>query len=347
MRKSFAVVLLAVMTLFAFAACNNNPSGIILPPFFWDDSTPYDVSSPEDFTEMLAASKQVRLTDDITLSSLSFADNSSYSIDLNDHKLVLDIPETLSISGNSDVEIKNGSFSVSIPAAAPAKAFIELAANAKLTLENVDYSAAQTGLLVAQSAAELNIINSTITGGNGYAIGTNASETVEGVKINITGSHIYSTNGPALLFNIPSSLFIKDTYIEGASQAVIVRTGTATIENCKLVTNGNDDPASYDQYEENGNWGQGNMVPYATLVIGNAKGTGYAFETYCNVDEYTTIEMLAPDYPRVYAACANDKAVYISIPDEYAKEIENGNFYGSDYIFINGSETPLKMNPGI
>ena len=320
-----------------------------------DDSTPYDVSTSESFEEMLRTEGQVRLTSSISVSDLPIETGENYSINLNGKTLTLNaasVDDRLVIEEGSNVRINGngGTLEISISSVTdPSIAFIKLQPSSSLTLNNVTYNSARTGILVDQTAAELNINNSTIIAGGGYAVGTNASNTVEGIKININNSNLYADNGTGLLFNIPSSLNIVKSHIEGGAQALIVRGGTATITASELVSNGNVEAADYDQYN-NGQWETGNAVQYATLVVGNATTSYYNYTTDCTVDDSTTITMSTASYPRVYVASANNQDVVLNIAETIAREIIDGSHYfGGDHIYINSdpdnSGQPIENNP--
>lgn len=307
-----------------------------------DDSTPYDVSTSESFTEMLSTTGQVRLTSSISVSDLQIKENRNYSINLNGNTLTLNAADTngrLVIAKGSYITINGngGTLNISIPTETnDSIAFIKLNPNSSLTLNNVTYRSEKTGILVDQTAAELNINNSTIIAGGGYAVGTNASNAVEGIKININNSYLYANKGTGLLFNIPGTLSIIDSHIEGGAQALIVRGGNATIKNnSKLVSNGNVDASDFAQYAD-GNWKDGNSVPYATLVVGNATENSYEYNTTCSVDDSTSIVMETPNHPRVYVASTSSYHVDLSISEEIEQDIKNGYFYGNN-ISINGN----------
>ena len=295
------------------------------------------------------------MTSNISISKLPVETNGRYNIDLNGNTLTLKasaVTDRLVISDNAKLVINGngGTFSISIPSESSSEtACIKLNPNSSLTLNNVTYRSGKTGILVDQTAAELNINNSTIIADGGYAVGTNALNAPEGIKININNSYLYADNGTGLLFNIPSSLNIVNSHIEGGAQALIVRGGTATITAAsELVSNGKVKAADYAQYD-NGQWGTGNAVQYATLVVGNAT-TSYNYTTDCTVDDSTKITMSTTGYPRVYVASANDKNVVLNIAETIAEEIINGpHYFGGDHIYINSDPDngglPIVNNP--
>ena len=311
-----------------------------------DDSTPYDVSTSDSFEEMLSTTGQVRLTSSISVSDLPIKENRNYSINLNGNTLTLNAASSADTNGRlviaegSDVTINGngGTLNILIPTEInDSKAFIKLQQGSSLTLNNVTYNSARTGILVDQTAAELTINNSTISAGGGYAVGTNASTAVNGVNITINGSRLIANNGTGLLFNIPSTLSIIDSHIEGGAQALIVRGGYATIKNnSKLVSNGNVDASDFGQYA-NGNWKDGNSVPYATLVVGNATENSYEYNTTCSVDDSTSIVMETPNHPRVYVASTSNYHVDLSISEEIEQDIKTKDYSYGNNISINGN----------
>lgn len=290
-----------------------------------DDSTPYDVTTAEDFSEMLNTTGQARLTSNISISILPVETNGRYNIDLNGNTLTLNasaVTDRLVISEDAKLVINGngGTFSISIPSeSSSSTACIKLEPNSSLTLNNVTYRSEKTGILVDQTAAELNINNSTIIAEGGYAVGTNASNAVEGIKININNSYLYADNGTGLLFNIPSSLNIVKSHIEGGAQALIVRNGTATITDSKLVSIGKADATEYAKYNNNP-WGEGNMVPLATLVVGNRGDDAYdTQETSCTVTN-TSITKQNNTGMDVYVASDNNNTVTFTSP-QYAHAV--------------------------
>ena len=94
MRKSFAVTLLAVMMLFAFSACNNNPSGMIpgIPPYVPGGSGDKGITEADDLVAALATGGTVTLGDDITLDAQIVAVADGTVIDGNGHTITFDVP---------------------------------------------------------------------------------------------------------------------------------------------------------------------------------------------------------------------------------------------------------------
>lgn len=308
-----------------------------------DDSTPYDVSTSESFAEMLRTTGQVRLTSSFSVSDLQIKENGKYSINLNGNTLTLNAASSddrLVIAEGSNVTINGngGTLKISIRSVTdPSIAFIKLQPDSSLTLNNVTYNSDETGILVDQTAAELNINNSTIIAGGGYAVGTNASTAVEGIEININNSYLYANKGTGLLFNIPSSLNIVKSHIEGGAQALIVRNGTATIEDSELISNGNVAASGFDKYTKE-DWGTGNEVPYATLVVGNRGSDKYDTRSKsCSVTD-TSITTHGTGMA-VYVASDNGISTTITLNGSSA-EYANGIPYWGSNITVNNSQLP-------
>ena len=310
-----------------------------------DDSTPYDVSTSESFEEMLSTKGQVRLTSSISVSGLPINESGNYIINLNGKTLTLKAADTngrLVIAERSYVTINGngGTLDISIPTEMKdSTAFIKLQQGSSLTLNNVTYKSERTGILVDQNAAKLNIYNSTIIANGGYAVGTNASTAVEGVNITINGSKLFANNGTGLLFNIPSTLSITDSHIEGGAQALIVRNGTATIKDSELVSTGEVNASDFDKYA-NDKWGTGNEVPYATLVVGNRGNKAYdTVSKSCTVTD-TSITMLGTGMD-VYVANDNNISTTITLKGSSAKYADGIEYWGKD---VTVNDTKLDDN---
>lgn len=312
-----------------------------------DDSTPYDVSTSESFEEMLSTTRQVRLTSSISVSDFPIEEDENYIINLNGKTLTLNaasVDDRLVIAEGSNVRINGngGTLKISITSVTdPSIAFIKLQPNSSLTLNNVTYNSDETGILVDKNAAKLTINNSTISAGGGYAVGTNASIAVSGVNITINnGSRLIANNGTGLLFNIPSTLSITDSHIEGGAQALIVRNGTATIKDSELVSNGEVNASDFAQYT-NSDWDDGNSVPYATLVVGNRGDEAYdRGNTTCTVTD--TLITTPNDGMDVYVASDNGNTVTFT-SSQYAQAVaSNPNHYHKE----TGSTLNIRTSEG-
>lgn len=337
MRKtiSLAVIFCLLMIL---SSCT--PRYIFVPvPSPEDDTTPYDVETPEMFSAMLSATGQVRLTEDVTIPEISFESGKTYDIDLNGNVLTLTTDannKRFVVEDSSIVNISNGTLSVNVPSSSNADGFVNVGENAKLVLDGVEYTSERTGIAISEKGAVLEVRNSVITAENGFAIGTNAGVDPADIAITIDNSEIYARNNTGVLFNISGTLnIINGSLIEAAAHGVIVRCGNLNIENSTIHSTCLDNPPAYDGFK-NGNWGTGNNIQFGALIIGNASiGAGYNHDTIVNIDDNSKIIIDDTAYPAVYAATANGFTTNIqTIPDEYADMLKNPDNY-----FISTSTT--------
>ena len=106
-----------------------------------DTSTPYDVNTSEEFSDMLSSTGQVRLTADVTLNSfdLSTAEAASYSIDLNGHSLDIASAGYFSIPEGKTVTVSGGTFNTeNQEATSTVNPSVILGENSHLILRNVE-----------------------------------------------------------------------------------------------------------------------------------------------------------------------------------------------------------------
>lgn len=253
-----------------------------------------EVADTTALTEAIEAGDVVTLTSDIDLGddySVLTTASSQYLqedvvIDLNGY--------TLSYEGGSIVAtedaslyIANGTLDISAAEGTNQAYSSVLGAEAggSVTLNNVTVNSDSSVLYPRGDAATVNVLNSTINAA-GYGVATNA-ETVDnyGVVINIVNSTVTTStdNGDncAVMINVAGTLNIDNSTITGNRQAVVVRAGTATITDSNLVLNGTyDKPTQY----YTSNWGSGNEVPAAALVVGNQKGS-YLADAVCTLTD--------------------------------------------------------------
>ena len=209
-------------------------------------------------------------------------------IDLNDYTLTVN---SVLLSGFT-VEIKNGH----IDGVGNLSAFT-LETGSTLILDNVKAEYETIGprafvyLYERSNPATLIVKNSSLMNKGAFAIGTNAADskntkanvTIENSTI-ITETESVDQDNTAILFNVPGELKISNSTISGQRQGVIVRGGTATISNSTIVSSGT--RTDYTDYKEK-NWGSGNDVPLAALVIGNRDTAGYPNKVNVNLDNVT------------------------------------------------------------
>ena len=236
--------------------------------------------------------------------------------DLNGHKLTT--KQQTSFSATDDVVFQNGSIEFSnvmlndngTPDTSddyPDKAGASMAVGevGKLTLDNVTFTAAGSGLFVATNAYAdpdtedtdnyLTIKDSTLVIKGYLGVGTNAtdSDEIKGYpKVTIEDSTItmnpdqYNVGGKgdnkdntALFINVPSNVTVTGSTLTANRQAVIVRGGSLEMSDTTLnlvagFTSNN------EQNYVNGAWTTGNEVPQAVMTIGNdGNDNDYQYKT--------------------------------------------------------------------
>lgn len=209
-------------------------------------------------------------------------------LDLGGNTLTAYVTSPTIIEGaGSSLTIQNGSLHIEYAGNNGVGAVIAPKVGGIATIANVNYTTNGAALYPEGSAAEVNVINSTITAPI-YAVGTNAGdESHYGIKIRIEGSTLTTTDVDSLpvLINIPDSLEIKDSTLQGGGrQGLIVRGGSATVENTTITTLGTYSGNTYLDRT----WGSGNEVPLAAVVVGD-RSNAYKYPatlTMTNVSVY-------------------------------------------------------------
>lgn len=346
--------------LFALISCTQYKFFPFVPDE--NDQTPYDVNTSESFAEMLDTTGQARLisdiefdfTDDSSL-QLLFTDGKNYSIDLNGNELSLisyneytnsEGPSVtpLKVDNGASLTIRNGSITMTENSGHELSGGIEVLSGATLILDNVNYTSNHHGIFVDDPNAKLYAIDSTITANGGYAISTNAADDSTGLLIDLNHTTVCATYkeqspcpGVGILFNVNGTLNIyNNSVIEGGYQAVIARGGYTTIETGSKIYSRGDTiipKGSEWQYlfgEPKGpvDWGSGNQVAYAALVIGNAQNNAYNYPTTVELmDSEIKIDIkqdINPLAQKIFIASANNQDVkLITNNSDYIQEIIN------------------------
>ena len=279
--------------------------------------------------------------------------DSSYSIDLNNHQLSFDLEQPLQIGANQTVTIENGSLDISLPVPEKQGATtggINLNEGSYLTFDGVSYVANQTGIVTDDSSVTINVRNSEIIAEKGFAISTNAGQTPasSNVTINVENSKLYSPKSAGVLQNLGESfLYITNSHIEGSSQAVIVRGGTAEIKNTTLIATGYDDEPSWYESYINSKWGEGNGMPFGALVVGDLNNDGYNYgEINCTAENVSLSSRKEGGF-KVFVSSDEGVAeeseieytsVFLTIDNEYLADIKNGGHHkgANTTITVNG-----------
>ena len=317
-----------------------------------DISTRFDAASATEFITKFSTYGHVRLLNDIEdLQSFDIPTQvtpeteEGYIIDLNNKSLTINVNSFVNVAADQTVSFKNGELTINRKDSTnPTEAVIKIYGG-KVNMTDVIFKANLTGILAYSSNSKLFIDNSTVEAYQAYAISTNASDnTVSGIEIKIQNDSIIKSDhqlGSAILFNINGILDIDDSAIEAGAQALIVRGGTATINNSRITSRGTyvPDDDLFGTY-----WESGNSVAVATVVVGNYQATsGYKYMTNCDLTGSTILldsEASNANQPAIFVA-STEYNVYLSIDEPYATMITEDSLYQGDQVFLNSKDTPL------
>ena len=236
----------------------------------------------------------VKLFDDVReTANLNFTKD--VIVDLNQKTLTVQSDSSSSV--NADITLKNGN--INAVGYAYGVGAISIESNSNLIMDHVNYTSEGCGIVIDAQTNDASVsINNSVIRAEGYnAIGTNASrnsttgKTSENIRVTIKNSTVtadmstasqYSLDCVAVLFNIPGTVVIEDSTLTGDRQALILRGGEGhVVRNSILNVVGTGDITK--EYL-NGNWGGGNEVPLAALVVGNRSSSAYTYPTSVTLD---------------------------------------------------------------
>lgn len=346
--KNFVRITFILLLLLSFSSCTQYRFFPVIPPA--DDSTPYDVSTPEAFEEMLNTSGQARLTSDIEISTLSFGAESpvARSIDLNGKTLSISDTAGLVVKNGSQLTIRDGNIETSMEGLENiAKCAVSVLGSSSVVFDNVEYHSAGSGVFVYNDNSSFVATDSTIIADGAYGVGTNASNPQRNVSITLDNTDV--TSGYiAVFFNVQGNLNIFDSIITSGQVAVLARCGTANISNSHIHSTGSmpgtEDPGYCFEADK---WGGGNAVAYAALTIGNGKGEAYDFDATVTLSS-TEVEMdvtqgVNDDACRIFVASTNNMTgKFITDNEDYIAEIKenkHSKWIGpKTYVQLEGGE---------
>ena len=217
----------------------------------------------------------------------------SLNIDLNGKTLT--ITEQMSLEDSSvpySVVISNGKLNATnVVLLEPRYSAIEVNENASLRLYKVDMTSEMSGIYAydTKNNIKIELDSSTLKVKGCYGISTNATKPEsDNVVFILKDSEVEivdnkdGDNTP-LFFNVKGHVEIINSTIKGDRQAVILRGGEGhKIINSTLITTANN---SIENFYLESNWGGGNEVPLAALVIGNRSGANlYPYPTSVTLD---------------------------------------------------------------
>lgn len=314
----------------------------VVPEF--DGLLPEEVSTSAEIMNVLAEGGFVRLAQDVTLekitgeggaeTAIGISAGKNVLIDLNGHVLTLN--NALAATADATLTLMNGS--VYGQGLAQDKFLLQAETEASVVLDDVELTANGAGVGIYQEAdgADITIRNSSITALS-YAVGTNATTATQNNKVIIENStlHAYST----VFFNIPSTLEIRNSDITGGNHALILRGGTATVENSTLSIDYWDSAEEAEsQYKRDEDWGGGNLLPYAAITAGNRTASGYRYPTSLTMIGCTvqSIGEKAEYFPAMYVYANPEEGMGVTI--DYEDCVITGDFeVCSGNVTVNGA----------
>lgn len=314
----------------------------VVPEF--DGLLPEEVSTSAEIMNVLAEGGFVRLAQDVTLekitgeggaeTAIGISAGKNVLIDLNGHVLTLN--NALAATADATLTLMNGS--VYGQGLAQVKFLLQAETEASVVLDDVELTANGAGVGIDQEAdgADITIRNSSITALS-YAVGTNATTATKNNKVIIENSTLraYST----VFFDIPSTLEIRNSDITGGNHALILRGGTATVENSTLSIDYWDSAEEAEsQFKRDEDWGGGNHLPYAAITAGNRTASGYRYPTSLTMIGCTvqSIGEKAEYFPAMYVYANPEKGMGVTI--DYEDCVITGDFeVCSGNVTVNGA----------
>lgn len=231
--------------------------------------------------------------------------NVKATLELNGKTLTMCNTKSVVLANGADLAIRNGSI-VAKQMPNGTTPLFNIQANSSISLNKVQLDTNGAALFPQGDAATVEVTDSYVIGGC-FAVATNAEKVDNySVKIVLKDSCFDCRNygynpaasgdGCAVMINVPGTMEIDGCTITGSRQGMLVRGGTATVRNSSITTTG--------QFAEgigkylDSDWGSGDEVPMAALVVGN-RSHEYLYPVTCVV-ENTTIDSCNPQVPAIY-----------------------------------------------
>ena len=303
-----------------------------------------EIKTTKDLNLFLGNGGNARLETDVTWSSMPMVmPFKDVNIDLNGHTLTFYNANggTSGLKIYKNTTIRNGKIVAKMDSEVDAP--LVCGSGYELTLDGVEMEseASCVGTVAEASNATIIVRNSTLKC-NVYAVSTIAETPVgTNVTIDIEGSTLESST--PILVNVPCDLTIKDCTINGDTQGMILRGGTATIKNTTISLS-TDDYASEEEAKQYANhfntinWGSGNVVNISALTVGNKGGSSYQYPTILNL-ENTTLQCVgkyASVFPAMYVWANQSENMGVTITYDDQCTFTGDVIYGSDNIVVNG-----------
>lgn len=308
-------------------------------------SDPYIITDAEQLKAIVSLTGDVylRLANDVILTDtvLPMSTSGDTYIDLNGYTLRNEYLYETSVKDGNGLYISNGT--LEMLAEATNYSTISVYEGSVVQLEGVVYNSTGSALYPSGNAANVTVKDSTINA-VGYCIATNANVVEHyDVDINVENSTLNGSDsgaGTAVIINVPCTVNITGSTINGYFHGIILRGGTATITDSFI--NNTVEGDSLLHYFDTRNWGSGNTVNLAALTLGNKLPGSYQYPTSCTLVN-TGINSYGV-YPAVYAYGNEGEGLGVNIDwdDATLKNINGDIVIGNDavtYNAFNGSGT--------
>ena len=156
-------------------------------------------------------------------------------------------------------------------------------------VNNVDLESDGVPIAMFNDAASVSVSGSTVVGGN-YGLSTNAKNGVnQNMSLEIKDSIVTAKNkgSAAVMFNVPGTLTISSSTIEGGRQGVFARVGSSKISKSTIIFAGDKEAIKYESQP----WETGADAPSAAILVGNnSSNSGYQAKADLTLEDVTLIQ---------------------------------------------------------
>jgi len=319
----------------------------VVPEFY----TPaIEISTEEELVGILTNGGNAVLTGDVTVSSqyLTLEEGENALLDLADHTITFDANGTALTATGASVTFKNGTIIADKIEKVNVSA-MTLGENGSMELDGITMVTNGTGPSIPQGAhgSRLTIRNSNIAAPSAYAVSTNASVATQDVVITLENSE-FSGSTPVFI-NIPCTLNMSGCTVNATMHGLVIRGGTATVKDCHITMTypedeTQDDAESMADYFDNRNWGTGNTINLAAIVVGNkvdANSPSYKYPSVLSIENSTieTTGIYAGLFPALYVWANQEAENGVTITYDSTTKFYGARTYGNDgaNTTVNGS----------
>jgi len=274
-----------------------------IEPAFNTPDYEYTVKTAEEFKEALNADGDVKisLTGNINVKDIiGYDGNNPYVLQLRNKNVTIDLNNYVLETG-ADIRIMGGKAVISNGVIKDngntATVGLRIGEGCDVTLDHVNVIApkAQSALYIQDAKSKVVAKNCKLKGLY-YGVGTNAAmpaALTNAVDMTFENCEVYGQ--AALFINVPGKLTATNTKAYGYWQGLVVRGGTAVINGCEIYQafdasndiDGNKGehrtPAVAATQYMTGDWGSGNEIPMAAIVLGTNSTGAYQYATNLEV----------------------------------------------------------------